>query len=71
MQSFVTPTGEGYAYAAGPTAVIGYVVPSETIAHGLDPAATQESAKSAYTRIIAAVDGKPLPDSFFPGTGPA
>ncbi len=71
VQSFVTPSGEGYAYAAGPTAVIGYVVPAETIAHGLDPAATQESAKSAYTRIIAAVDGKPLSDRFFPGTGPA
>jgi hypothetical protein len=69
VQSFVTSSGDGLAYAAGPTAIIGYVVPSNTIANGLDPAATQESAKAAYTRIIARADGKPLSDKLFPGTG--
>ena len=69
VPSFVTSSGDGYAYAVGPTVVIGYVIPSSTIAIGLDPAATQESAKGAYTRIIAAADGKPISDRFFPGTG--
>lgn len=71
VQSFVTSSGDGLAYAAGPTVVIGYVVPSNSIAHGLDPAATQESAKGAYTTIMAKADGKPLSDRFMPGTGPA
>jgi len=66
VQSLMTSTGDGLAYAAGPAVVIGYVVPSATIARGLDPAATQESAKGAYTRIIAAADGKPLSGNFFP-----
>ena len=66
VPSFVTSSGDGYAYAVGPTVVIGYVIPLTTIAIGLDPAATQESAKGAYTRIIAAADGKPISDRILP-----
>jgi hypothetical protein len=69
VQAFWTSAGDGLAYAAGPTVVIGYVVPSNTIAPGMDPAATQESAKAAYSRIMAAADGKPLSQRFYPGTG--
>jgi hypothetical protein len=69
VQSFWTSAGDGLAYAAGSTVVIGYVVPSSAVARGLDPAATQESAKEAYTKIIAVADGNPLSDTLFPGTG--
>lgn len=71
VQSFWMSGGDGMAYAAGPTVVIGYVVPANTIAYGLDPAATQESAKEAYIRVVSAADGKPLSDRLMPGTGSA
>lgn len=71
VQSFWMSGGDGMSYAAGPTVVIGYVVPANTIANGLDPAATQESAKEAYIRVVSAADGKPLSDRLMPGTGSA
>lgn len=70
VAAFVTPSGDGLAYSAGPSVVIGYVVASDSIAMGLDPAATQEPAKGAFTRLISRVDGMPLSDAFYPGTGP-
>lgn len=56
VRYFNSTGGEGYAYAQGPTVVIGYIPPP-----GTDLAGTQETAKSLYTRITAAATGTPIP----------
>jgi hypothetical protein len=71
VQAFWTAAGDGMAYATGPTVVVGYVVRSDSIAAGLDPASTQESAKEAFARIIAAANGTPLPANAIPRSTPA
>ena len=75
VRYFNTPGGEGYAYAEGPTVFIGYIPPPRA-----DLAATQETAKELFTRILLAATGAPIPaddlthpengiDSYSPGRG--
>src|ERR1700754_1962914 len=64
VRYFNTPSGEGYAYAEGPTVAIGYISPP-----GVDLAATQESAKDVFSRILAAATGTPIPADEHPDTG--
>jgi len=68
VDAFVTSAGDGYAYAAGPTVVIGYITPGHS--YGTSAATTQESAKIAYGKVIAAASGAPLPDDERPRYGP-
>ncbi|GFG54954.1 hypothetical protein CQY20_19665 [Mycolicibacterium agri] len=68
VDAFVTAAGDGYAYAAGPTVVIGYITPARS--YGTSGATTQEPAKIAYCRVIAADGGAPLPDDVRPRYGP-
>jgi hypothetical protein len=58
VRYFNAAGGEGYAYAEGPTVVIGYISPTPP---GIDRAGTQESAKTLFTRIMAAATGRPIP----------
>jgi hypothetical protein len=58
VRYFNTPGGEGYAFAEGPTAVIGYIPATPP---GFDLAANQESAKALFTRVMAAATGTPIP----------
>lgn len=58
VRYFNTPGGEGYAYAEGPTAIIGYVSPTPP---GVDQASRQEPAKAVFTRVMAAATGRPIP----------
>jgi hypothetical protein len=57
VRYFNTTGGEGYAYSEGPTVVIGYIPPTPP---GFDRAGRQESAKSLFTRIMAAATGRPI-----------
>jgi hypothetical protein len=59
VRYFNTPGGEGYAYAEGPTAVIGYLPPPRP--PGWDPSGRQEVGKELFTRIMAAAAGTPIP----------
>ena len=59
VRYFNTPDGEGYAYADGPTAVIGYLPPP--LPPGWDPSGRQEVGKDLFTRIMAAAAGTPIP----------
>jgi hypothetical protein len=58
VRYFNTTGGEGYANSEGPTVVIGYIPPTPP---GSDRAGRQESAKSLFTRIMAAATGRPIP----------
>jgi hypothetical protein len=58
VRYFNTPGGEGYAYAEGPTVVIGFIPPTPP---GVDQASRQEPAKSQFTRVMAAATGRPIP----------
>jgi hypothetical protein len=58
VRYFNTPGGEGYAYAEGPTVVIGFISPTPP---GIDQASRQEPAKGLFTRIMAAATGRPIP----------
>lgn len=58
VRYFNTPGGEGYAYAEGPTVVIGYISPTP---RGVDQASRQEPAKEVFTRVVAAATGRPIP----------
>ena len=58
VRYFNTPGGDGYAYAEGPTVVLGYISPT---APGFDRAPNQEVAKELFTRIVAAARGRPIP----------
>jgi hypothetical protein len=58
VRYFNTPAGEGYAFADGPTVVIGFIPPPQA---GLDLAFNQEPAKEVFTRIMAAAAGTPIP----------
>jgi hypothetical protein len=58
VRYFNTPAGEGYAYAAGPTVVIGYLPPPPP--PGWDPSGRQEVGKGVFTRVMAAAAGKPI-----------
>ena len=60
VQHFVTPERDGYAYADGSTVAIGFITPLREL-RVLDEATTQEPAKSAFTRILAAAAGAPIP----------
>lgn len=75
VRYFNTSAGEGYAFADGPTVVIGFIPPREG---GRDPASNQEPAKEVFTRVLAAATGAPIavderPDtdteSYPPGRG--
>lgn len=77
VRYFNTPGGEGYAYAEGPTVVIGYISPTP---RGTDQASRQEPAKAVFTRVMAAATGRPIPvdsndrvrgdiEGFSPGRG--
>jgi hypothetical protein len=59
VRYFNTAGGEGYAYAEGPTAVIGYLPPP--LPPGWDPAGRQEVGKGVFTRVMAAATGTPIP----------
>jgi hypothetical protein len=58
VRYFNTPSGEGYAYAEGPTVVIGFISPTPP---GTDQASRQEPAKTLFTRVMAAAIGRPIP----------
>ncbi len=58
VRYFNTPGAEGYAYAEGPTVVIGYISPTPP---GFDRAGNQEVAKELFTRVMAAATGRPIP----------
>jgi hypothetical protein len=58
VRYFNTPGGEGYAYAEGPTVVIGFISPTPP---GVDQASRQEPAKALFTRVMAAATGRPIP----------
>ena len=56
VRYFNTPGGEGYAYAEGPTVVIGYIPPpSENLA------IPEVGVTEVFTRIVAAAAGAPIP----------
>lgn len=70
---FNTPGGDGYAYADGPTVVVGYIPPPSE-----DPAITEVGVKEVFARIVAAAAGTPIPvevkvrngiESYPPGRG--
>ena len=73
VRYFNTPGGEGYAYAEGPTVVIGYIPPpSENLA------IPEVGVTEVFTRIVAAAAGAPIPaevqisgdiESYPPGRG--
>jgi hypothetical protein len=58
VRYFNIPGGEGYAYADGPTVVIGFISPTPP---GIDQASRQEPAKMLFTRVMAAATGRPIP----------
>jgi len=58
VRYFNTPGAEGYAYAEGPTVVIGYITPTPP---GFDRAGNQEIGKHLFTRVMAAATGRPIP----------
>jgi hypothetical protein len=77
VRYFNTLGGEGYAYAQGPTVVIGFISPTPP---GVDQASRQEPAKALFTRVMAAATGRPIPvasnervnggiESYSPGRG--
>jgi hypothetical protein len=67
VQYLNVPGGpSGYAYGAGPTVVLGYVkAPLDSAFNNLGAA----SARQAYTRILAAATGAPLPNIPPPANG--
>ncbi|MBP1822688.1 hypothetical protein [Mycobacterium sp. OAE908] len=58
VRYFNAPGAEGYAYAEGPTVVIGFITPTPP---GFDRAGNQEIGKELFTRVMAAATGRPIP----------
>jgi hypothetical protein len=59
VQYFDIPGGDGYAYAQGPTVVIGYIRPPSEV-DPKRPEWVELPAREAFTRVLAAATGAPI-----------